>query len=93
MLEYTRSWFPVWLGWFRDRRDLVLENAALRQQLVMYERRQPQIRDANRWFLAALIRLWPDWRDAVVVVRPETVVRWHRIGWRLWDQKMPSRQR
>ena len=66
----------------------MLESTALRRHLAMYERRQPQIHDADRWFLAALIRLWPDWRDAVVVVRPETLVRWHRAGWRrYWSWK------
>lgn len=93
MLAYLRPWIPVWSGWFRGRRDLVLENAALRQQLAMYERRRPQIRDADRWFLAALIHLWPGWRNAVVVVRPETVVRWHRAGWRrYWSWKSRSRR-
>ena len=93
MLAYLRPWIPVWSGWFRGRRDLVLENAALRQQLAMYERRQPQIRDADRWFLSALIRLFPGWRSAVVVVRPETVIRWHRAGWRCyWRWKSRSRR-
>ena len=93
MFAYLRPWIPVWSGWFRGRRDLVLENAALRQQLAMYERRQPHIRDADRWFLAASARLWPGWRDAVVVVRPETVVRWLRAGWRrYWSWKSRSRR-
>ena len=94
MLSYIRPWLTVLSAWFRRRRDLAFENAALRQQLAMLERRQPQIRDTDRWFLAALIRLWPDWRDAVIVVRSETVVRWHRAGWRRhWSWKSRSRGR
>ena len=94
MLAYVRPWLTVLSAWFRERRDLAFENAALRQQLAMLERRRPQIRDPDRWFLAALIRLWPDWRDAVVVVRPETVVRWHRTGWRrYWSWRSRTRRR
>jgi hypothetical protein len=62
MGAYIRPWVTVLLGWFRDRRDLVIENAALRQQLAMYERRRPQIRDSDRLFWIWLIRLWPGWR-------------------------------
>lgn len=94
MLAYIRPWLTVVSAWFRERRDLAFENVALRQQLAMLERRQPQIRDTDRWFLAALIQLWPGWRDAVVVVRPETVVHWHRAGWRrYWSWKSRTRGR
>ena len=63
------------------RGDLLLENLALRQQLAMCERR-PAIRDGDRAFWSILVGRWPSWRGAVVVVSPDTVVRWHRAGWR-----------
>ena len=89
---YIRPWVAVLLGWFRGRRDLVIENAALRQQLAMYERRRPQIRDSDRMFWIWLVRLWPGWRDVLIAVGPETVVRWHRAGWRrYWTWKSRSR--
>lgn len=93
MSAHLWPWVAVLLGWFRRRRDLVIENAALRQQLAMYERHRPQIRDSDRLFWIWLARLWPGWRDALIVVRPETVVRWHRAGWRrYWTWKSRSRR-
>ena len=93
MGPYIRPWVAVLIGWFRGRRDLVIENAALRQQLAMYERRRPQIRDSDRMFWIWLVRLWPGWRDVLIAVGPETVVRWHRAGWRrYWTWKSRSRR-
>ena len=74
----------------RGRGDLLLENLALRQQLAMFER-HPTIRDGDRAFWSLLAGRWPSWRGAVVVVSPETVVRWHRAGWRRhWRWKSRS---
>lgn len=82
MIERTGPRAALSRGWLRGRSDLVLEIAALRQQLAMYERRRPEVRDSDRLFWLVLIRIWPGWREAVIAVRPETVVRWHRAGWR-----------
>jgi putative transposase len=73
---------------FRSRRDLVLEVLALRQQLAAFKsrRRSPRIRPADRAFWLVLRRLWSRWTDALVFVKPDTVVRWHRAGFKLyWD--------
>ena len=69
---------------FRSRRDLVLENVALRQQLAVYLRqsRRPTLRDRDRRFWSLLARTWSGWRSALVLVEPATVVRWHRTAWR-----------
>ena len=78
----------------RARRDLVLENLALRHQLAvcMRSRRRPPLRDSDRRFWSALARGWAGWRDALTVVQPDTVVRWHRTAWRqYWTWK--SRRR
>lgn len=75
---------------FADRRDLLLENAALRQQLAVYWRqgKHPALRPADRLFWVWLSRLWSGWRAALVIVQPETVIRWHRLGWkRYWSWK------
>jgi transposase InsO family protein len=69
----------------RSRRCLAAENLFLRRQLALYEERGQKARRvdaATRVSLAWLSRLC-DWRSALVVVRPETLVRWHRAGWRL----------
>ena len=60
-------------------RALALENLALRQQLGMYRRARPSltIRWADRLFWVGLRRAWSDWRSALVIVRPATVVAWH----------------
>jgi putative transposase len=69
-----------------SRRRLILENLALRQQLAVLSRRRPRpcLRRRDRWFWVCLAKLWAGWRSALVVVQPETVVRWHRQGFRLW---------
>ena len=65
--------------------DLAAEVLALRQQLALLVRQVPRVRarTSDRLFLAVLVSLWPDWRRALLVVRPETVIRWHRLGFRL----------
>jgi len=70
----------------RPRRSVEAENLFLRRQLALYQERgvKPRRVDAaTRVLLALLSRLF-DWRDALVVVRPETLIRWHRAGWRLF---------
>jgi hypothetical protein len=69
----------------RRKRSLEAENLFLRRQLTLYKERRikpPRIDAATRMSLVFLSRLF-DWRDALVVVRPETLIRWHRAGWRL----------
>src|SRR5260370_39563890 len=79
------------LGLFcRGHRAVALENVALRQQLSVLRRsvRRPQLRTRDRLFLVLLAKAWPDWRTALIVVQPDTVVRWHR-QWlrRRWTQR------
>jgi hypothetical protein len=79
---------------FRSRADLTLENLALRQQLANLRRTsgRPHLRKADRAFWIALSRLWSRWADVIVLVKPDTVVRWHRAGFRLfWRWKSRSR--
>jgi putative transposase len=70
----------------RSRRDLLLENLALRQQLGVLKRRRPQPRFAvsDKLFWVILRRLWPRWQRALILVQPETVVGWHRAGFKLY---------
>lgn len=74
----------------RSRRDLVLENLALRQQLAVlsYATPRPRLSNADRMFWIALRRFWDDWREHLVIVKPETVVGWHRRGFKkYWTWK------
>jgi len=69
----------------RSRRGLMLENLALRQQLsTVLQKRRPLIGPADRAFWVVLRRLWSRWADAVVIVKPETVIGWHRAGLALY---------
>jgi putative transposase len=75
---------------FRSKESVQAENLFLRRQLALYLERgiQPRRVDAaTRVSLAVLARLF-DWRGALVVVQPATMIRWHRAGWRLlWRMK------
>ena len=69
----------------RSRQWLLLEVLALRQQLTVLKTKHPQPRFApsDRLFWGVLTRLWSGWKEALVIVRPETVVRWCRAGFKL----------
>jgi putative transposase len=70
---------------FRSRRELLLENIALRQQLAtMVQSGRPRIGPVDRAFWIALRRVWSRWADILVIVKPETVVGWHRAGFKLY---------
>ena len=98
--DALRPW-PV-LGGFvadlrRSRDELIAENALLRQQLIVASRsvHRPVFRGHERGLLVLLTRLVPRWRDAMLLVKPETILRWHRNGFRLfWRRKArPSLRR
>src|ERR1700726_245657 len=80
---------------FRSRAGLQLENLALRHQIGVLHRsvrNRPKLRCGDRFLWVSLSRIWHDWRWALVIVKPETVVAWHRKGFRLfWTWK--SRRR
>jgi putative transposase len=76
---------------FRTRAALQLEILALRHQLGVLQRsvKRPKLTAADRCFWAWLSQVWSDWRNALVIVRPQTVVVWHRKGFRLfWTWKV-----
>jgi putative transposase len=94
MLRLLRALFPVLGSAFRSRRDLVLENLALRQQLsTLAFRQRPSIRPADRAFWVTLRWLWSGWKNVLLIVQPETVVRWHRAGFRLYWARLSRRSR
>jgi hypothetical protein len=74
----------------RGHHQVVLENLALRQQLATLQRTasRPQLRRRDRLFWIVLAQTWRNWRAALVIVQPDTVVRWHR-QWlcRRWTQR------
>jgi putative transposase len=63
---------------------LLLESIALRHQIAVLERsrtRRPCFRLWDRLFWILFSRWWPQWRDSLIIVQPETVLRWRRDGW------------
>jgi hypothetical protein len=71
---------------FAKRADLVAENLALRQQLIVLHRktRRPRLKTKDRIFWLWLARSWDGWRESLIVVKPATVVRWHRQGFKYY---------
>src|SRR5688572_24155143 len=69
---------------FLSRRDMALEVLALRQQVAVLKRKRTRrtLNGLDRFFWIALRKVWPRWSDVLVIVKPETVVGWHRAGFR-----------
>ena len=79
----------------RSKHDLMLENLALRQQLAVLtgQRARTRTKPADRRLWSWRSRYWPGWRSTLVMVQPETVIRWHRTAWRgYWTWKRRARQ-
>jgi len=71
----------------RTRASLQIEILALRHQLAVLQRRERRrfrLGPSDRFLWAILLRLWTNWRNALVIVKPETVIAWHRRGFRLY---------
>ena len=71
-------------GPLRDREALILENVALRHQLQALSRgrKRPALKNHDRMVWILLRRAWQGWRKSLVIVQPETVIRWNRRGFR-----------
>ena len=81
----------------RTRTALLLEEIALRHQIAVLKRsrtRRPCFRRWDRLFWILFSRWWPQWRESLVIVQAETVLRWRRIGWSaLWRYRSRGRWR
>src|SRR4051812_5767235 len=76
---------------FKSRAELQLENLALRRQVGILQRsvKRPKLTAADRLVWAWLCAVWSGWPSALVIVKPETVIAWHRKGFRLfWNWKI-----
>ncbi len=72
---------------FKSKSRLEAENAALRHQLIVLRRKIPgrvRVTNSDRWFFVQLYRLFPSILQVVTIIRPETLVRWHRAGFRCY---------
>ena len=79
----------------KPRARLIAENLCLRQQLVVLKRRQKRLslRDRDRRFWVIASRCFAGWRDTLLIAKPETVLRWHRKGWKAYWRWRSRRQR
>src|SRR5215472_8399462 len=86
MFRHIELWFGLLTRCLQSHRSLRLENLALRQQLAVLKRKHPQPRmgAVDRIFWVFARRFWGAWKQSLVLVNPETVVGWHRAGFRLY---------
>ena len=95
MISVLISLLQTLRGLAQSRAVLHLEVLALRHQLQVLQRARPRrvrLATADRWLWVWLSRVWTAWRTALVIVKPETVIAWHRYAFRLvWTCK--SRRR
>ena len=97
MLLFLTTLFGTLSSIFRSRAALELENLALRHQIGILQRsprKRPKLTPWDRLLWVWFSRIWSDWRSALAIVQPETVVAWHRAGFRLfWTWKVRRGQR
>ena len=81
-----RSLLCFWLAYFRTRTQLQLEILFLRKQLEIALRSSPKLRlrRIDRVFLSVMTDLFADWKEALLIVKPETLIKWHRQGFKLY---------
>jgi transposase InsO family protein len=86
VLEFIFSILAAIRVFFRNRSDIALEVLALRQQVAVLKRKRPRptLNSLDRLFWTFLRCSWSRWKDVLVIVKPETVVGWHRAGFRLY---------
>jgi putative transposase len=92
MLIFLTAFLPTVFSIFRSRAALELENLALRHQIGVLQpsvRKRPKLTPPDRLLWVLLFAIWSDWRSALAIVQPETVIAWHRKSFRLfWTWKI-----
>ena len=85
-MDWFQLIFIFLRSFFRDQAELAAENLALRQQLAVLERRskRPRLKKRDRIFWVWFSSFFQHWRSILVIVQPDTVVRWHRKGFKLY---------
>jgi putative transposase len=90
-----QSVFLFLRAFIMGRAAAAFENLALRQQVAVFKQsvKRPKLRPRDRVLWVVLSRLWPNWRSALAIVQPETVIKWHRKGFKLyWKWKSRTRK-
>ena len=87
MLAFLTQLLLVIRSWFARRARLEAENLVLRQQIIVLHRQQAKrvrLWNIDRLLMVWLYRLYPSLLDAIIIVQPETVIRWHQRGFRAY---------
>ena len=86
MLTFVTAPFVFARALLKSPKELAVENLALRQQLAVfkYRARRPKLRKTDRIFWVWLSQLWANWRSFLIIVQPDTVVKWHQLGFKLY---------
>jgi hypothetical protein len=93
MVDFVLAMLAGMGAFFRSRSDLALEILALRQQVAVLKRKRPRplLNSSDRLFWTLLRQFWSSWKSVLIVVKPDTVVGWHRAGFR-WYWRWKSRR-
>ena len=100
MLEVITKWFNLGTeaikSNFKSRSELIIENIALRQQLAVLKEKKPKPRIGitDRMFWVFLRKWYRGWKNHLIIVKPKTVIEWHRKGYRVywrWRSKTTKR--
>ena len=86
VLEVILSFIAGIRVFFRSRRDTALEVLALRQKVAVLKRKRPRpkLNSLDQLFWTTLRHCWSRWTEVLVIVKPDTVIGWHRAGFRLY---------
>jgi putative transposase len=99
MLTIVSALLRCLFSWLRPKAELALENLALRHQIAVLNRpaHKPRLQAKDRLFWVVLKGWWPNWRAALIIFRPETVIGWQRAGfrmfwrWKSWPRRRPRK--
>jgi len=95
VIELFKLFFLSIKSSIKAKTSLVVENIILRHQLNIYQRRKkPRLKNLDRIIFCFASRIWNDWKSAIVIVKPSTIISWHRKGFKLyWKWKSRKRGR
>ena len=93
VLELVTTLLRCIRAFFRSRNEQALVELALRQQLATYAQKgtKPRMTPFDRAFWVFLSQIWSGWKETLAIVQPDTVVRWHRKGFKLYWQSISKR--
>ena len=85
-MSFLNMTFTFLRSLVRERLELAAENLALRQQLAVQQRsaKRLKLRRRDRVFGVWMSMFWRNWQSSLLIVKPDTVVRWHRLGFKLY---------